>query len=259
MPLQFTNEKKNKPTSAEKRLWQLIKEMGLCPYIHPQHTIGWFIVDYLFANKQVIVELDDGNSDHERRDRWLIDCGYTLLRFRSELVFNSPDVIFKTVESCEPPTRTPHHLLIRAQSKRRIEKGLMLLEEDKILIDGRIVSLESLTTAQQENALSGVVYDVKYVRHDKSVKCPKCSTKLHRYDCRCENCCSLIRWGWLEDAVTSAKEEQTVSTTVKVVEVSKGRQFTDGKRCRPKCPNCQRGLAGTWKCCPGCAATIVWK
>lgn len=75
-------------SEREALLFELCQRHGL-PMPSPQMRVGPYVVDFLWADRRLIVELDDRSShdttiaftDDRARDRALIALGYTVLRF----------------------------------------------------------------------------------------------------------------------------------------------------------------------------------
>lgn len=93
---------RNNSTSAEKYLWPFLKSKQVFGRkFRRQHGIGHYIVDFYCASEKLIVELDGEVHDHpeqiihdRRRDRYLKELGFKILRVNNELVFcNVPEVL----------------------------------------------------------------------------------------------------------------------------------------------------------------------
>jgi len=78
-----------------------------------QHPVGPFVVDFVCLEKKIIVEVDGGQHATERqkdekRDRWLNDEGYTVIRYWNDDVLKRTrsvieDLLLK-VGDHPPPT-----------------------------------------------------------------------------------------------------------------------------------------------------------
>lgn len=78
-------------TDAEARLWLRLRNRRLCGLkFRRQAPLGPYIADFVCASAQLIVELDGGQHlDSFRdlaRDRWLLEQGWTVLRFWNDEV-----------------------------------------------------------------------------------------------------------------------------------------------------------------------------
>jgi very-short-patch-repair endonuclease len=92
---------RNKSTSAEAELWNILKSKKLDLRIfRRQHSIGNYIVDFFCASEKLIIELD-GNRHGEyqriekdiKRDQYLEGHGFSILRFENRLVFQEPEFV----------------------------------------------------------------------------------------------------------------------------------------------------------------------
>ena len=73
------------PTVAERALWRMLARDQLSVRFRRQHPIGPYIVDFYCPAHRLVVELDGGQQNgsvHDvRRDAWLKNAGYQVLRF----------------------------------------------------------------------------------------------------------------------------------------------------------------------------------
>ena len=97
----FRSSLRNKSTSAEAVLWNILKSKKLDGRkFRRQHSIGNYIVDFYCASEKLIIELD-GNPHGEyhkiekdkKRDQYLEDLGFSILRFENRLVFQEPEYV----------------------------------------------------------------------------------------------------------------------------------------------------------------------
>jgi len=97
----FRSSLRNKSTSAEAELWNILKSIKLDERkFRRQHSIGKYIVDFLCASDKLIIELD-GNPHGEyhkiekdiKRDQYLAGLGFSILRFENRLVFQEPEFV----------------------------------------------------------------------------------------------------------------------------------------------------------------------
>ena len=94
---------RKKSTDAERLLWRNLRDRQLCSEkVRRQHPIGPYIVDFVFLEKKLIVELDGGQHQirraaDEKRDKWLIQEGYTILRFWNNDALNNAEGILETI------------------------------------------------------------------------------------------------------------------------------------------------------------------
>lgn len=91
-------EMRKNPSKAEKTLWNCLrgKKLGGLKFLR-QHGIGPYIVDFYQANSKTIIEIDgdihfaiisQGIKDR-RREQWLQERGYRILRYNNIDVFNN--------------------------------------------------------------------------------------------------------------------------------------------------------------------------
>lgn len=69
-----------------------------------QKRIGFYIVDFVFTHRMLIIELDGASHDttkdyDRRRDTWLESLGFTVKRFPNEVVWENPELVILTIES----------------------------------------------------------------------------------------------------------------------------------------------------------------
>ena len=97
----FRSTLRNKSTSAEAELWNILKSKRLdLRKFRRQHSIGNYIVDFFCASEKLIIELD-GNPHGEyhriekdiKRDQYLESLGFSVLRFENRLVFQDPEFV----------------------------------------------------------------------------------------------------------------------------------------------------------------------
>ena len=97
----FRSTLRNKSTSAEPALWNILKSKKLnARKFRRQHSIGNYILDFCCPSEKLIIELD-GNPHGEyhkiekdiKRDRYLEGLGFSVLRFENRLVFQEPEFV----------------------------------------------------------------------------------------------------------------------------------------------------------------------
>ena len=97
---------RNNSTSAEAALWELIKNKKLeGRKFRRQHSIGNYIADFYCSQEKLIIELD-GNlhgeyymiERDEKRDKYLNDLGFTILRFENRFIFQDPDYVLDEIK-----------------------------------------------------------------------------------------------------------------------------------------------------------------
>jgi very-short-patch-repair endonuclease len=88
-------------TDVEMRLWQKLRNRQLGADFRRQHPTGPFVLDFYCPALRLAIELDGGQhteAKHEardaRRDRWLNECGVTVMRFwNSDITQNIAGVL----------------------------------------------------------------------------------------------------------------------------------------------------------------------
>lgn len=66
--------------------------------------VGPYVADFCCPTLRLVVELDGGvhhlRREHDaRRDAWLAAAGFTVLRFRNEIVLTSPSQVFEAIRA----------------------------------------------------------------------------------------------------------------------------------------------------------------
>jgi len=96
-----TRELRRTMTDAEKVLWSQLKNGQLRCRYRRQHPIGPFIVDFVCLEHKYVVEADGGqhvdNPYDEARTRWLESKGYTVVRFRNNLILGDLNMVKDTI------------------------------------------------------------------------------------------------------------------------------------------------------------------
>ena len=96
---------RNKSTSAEVALWNLLKNRKLeGRKFRRQHSLVNYIADFCCPSEKLIIELDGQvhgsysqiQKDLER-DHYLQKLGFDILRFENRLVFQDPDYVLNEI------------------------------------------------------------------------------------------------------------------------------------------------------------------
>ena len=96
-------ENRNKPTDAEKIMWEIVRNNKLGIHFRRQHAIDDFIADFVCLSLSIIIEVDgsihekeENKIDDERRTRILNEKGFIVIRFTNEdIIYNTDAVINK--------------------------------------------------------------------------------------------------------------------------------------------------------------------
>jgi very-short-patch-repair endonuclease len=90
-------------TDVERRVWNAVRNRQLDGFKFKfQATIGPFVVDFLCAQKRLVVELDGGQHSPEadrRRTQYLKGAGYIVLRFWNNDVVENLDGVLQTISA----------------------------------------------------------------------------------------------------------------------------------------------------------------
>jgi very-short-patch-repair endonuclease len=97
----FRSSLRNRSTSAEATLWNIIKSKKLDgKKFRRQYSICNYIVDFCCPSEKLIIELDgDPHGEYhriekdEKRDKFLESLGFTVLRFENRFVFQDQEYI----------------------------------------------------------------------------------------------------------------------------------------------------------------------
>jgi very-short-patch-repair endonuclease len=97
----FRASLRNRSTSAEAALWEMLKSKKLDGRkFRRQYSIGSYIVDFCCPSEKLIIELDgDPHGEYykieqdENRDKHMGTLGFTVLRFENRFVFQEPEYL----------------------------------------------------------------------------------------------------------------------------------------------------------------------
>ena len=97
----FRSSLRNKSTSAEAVLWEILKSKNLDGRkFRRQYSIGSYITDFCCPSEKLIIELDGAPhgeyhkiQEDENRDKYLQSLGFTVLRFENRFVFQDPEYL----------------------------------------------------------------------------------------------------------------------------------------------------------------------
>ena len=89
-------------TDVERKLWYKLRDRRLAGHkFVRQFPIGLYFADFACREARLVVELDGSqhveNARDERRDRFLVDQGFRVLRFWNMEVIESMDAICETI------------------------------------------------------------------------------------------------------------------------------------------------------------------
>ena len=94
---------RNQASPAERLLWQRLsnRQVEGCKFSR-QMPVGPYFADFLCRERRLVVELDGFGHDMQieydaRRDRWMADAGYRVLRFTNDDVFERVEGVVWTI------------------------------------------------------------------------------------------------------------------------------------------------------------------
>jgi very-short-patch-repair endonuclease len=101
----IAQEKREKPTEAEKKLWKYLRkhQLGGAKFRN-QHCIGQFIVDFYCRDAKLVIEVDGPIHQYQAeedktRQEYLEDRKLKVLRFTNDMVLNNIEKVIVQIES----------------------------------------------------------------------------------------------------------------------------------------------------------------
>ncbi len=179
----FVKEHRNKPTEAEKLLWEIVRGKKMAGFkFRRQHIIADYIADFVCLSTQLIVELDglhhqlpENKISDEERTIELNKLGFEVVRFRNEQVLNDTDNVIKNIilhlkerhskipETTIPPAGGGGAIFISLPGVPHEMKGLMTDEVIPRLLKEftlpAIVHRTAFTAGQGESFLAELLKD----------------------------------------------------------------------------------------------------
>jgi leucyl-tRNA synthetase len=97
-------ENRKNPTEAEDIFWQAVRNSQLGFRFRRQHTIGKFIVDFVCLEKKLVVEIDGGIHDSQKREdeertNILEHEGFRVMRFTNDDVLNKLSIVLQNIKA----------------------------------------------------------------------------------------------------------------------------------------------------------------
>jgi very-short-patch-repair endonuclease len=100
-------------TSAEKRVWSMLRDRRLRYKFRRQHPIGEFVVDYACPAVRLVLEVDGPSHERQeqrefdlRREEYLLEQGWRVMRVKNWEVFQCArdveDAIWRFLEPGGP-------------------------------------------------------------------------------------------------------------------------------------------------------------
>ncbi len=106
-PSQRARELRNNATDTERALWQILRDKQLGWRFRRQFVVGPYIVDFACPEARIVIEADGGQhaepGDHDRRDAFLEEKGWRVLRFwNNDIQENRDGVAQRVIEILGP-------------------------------------------------------------------------------------------------------------------------------------------------------------
>jgi len=110
---------RKEPSLCERILWKHLRDRQLDGWnFRRQHPIGRFVADFVCLEAHLIIEADGGQhrlreEADRKRDAWLAQEGYRVLRIRDADIFSRIDVVLKRISETlaanhpSPPAPSP--------------------------------------------------------------------------------------------------------------------------------------------------------
>jgi very-short-patch-repair endonuclease len=100
-------------TDAEHRLWYRLRSRSINGFkFVRQEPIGPYVVDFICRERRLIVELDGGqhaeNPGDKKRDKWLVDHGYRVVRFWNNDVIKNTEGVLEAIATALNAEAPPH-------------------------------------------------------------------------------------------------------------------------------------------------------
>jgi very-short-patch-repair endonuclease len=119
---QFARQLRRRSTDAERLLWAHLRDRRLSNHkFRRQHPVGPYVVDFVCKERHLIIELDGGQHYSQqkcydqRRDAWLAQEGYRVLRFPDNVLLKQLNTVLEVVwkvlqnEPMMPGPKTQSH------------------------------------------------------------------------------------------------------------------------------------------------------
>jgi very-short-patch-repair endonuclease len=109
-------------TDAERSLWQHLRLRQLNgDRFRRQRPVGPYILDFVCLEKRIAIEVDGGQHSEAtaydcRRDEWLRDQGFVVLRFWNHQVLTQVEVVKEAI--LKTLTETPSLVLPRKRGRK---------------------------------------------------------------------------------------------------------------------------------------------
>ena len=105
---QKARQLRSQATDAERHLWQRLRGNQTGFAFRRQYPVGNYIADFACVAIKLLIELDggqhaDSRAYDDRRDQWLRDQGFLVMRFWNHSVFEETDAVVEAIwrKACE--------------------------------------------------------------------------------------------------------------------------------------------------------------
>jgi len=103
--IEVAKKLRKNPTEIEKLLWRKLRAKQVEGFrFRRQQPIGDFVVDFVCLERKLVIEVDGGqhaledeNSSDKRRDKWLSEEGYKVLRFWNNEVLTNIEGVLEVI------------------------------------------------------------------------------------------------------------------------------------------------------------------
>ena len=110
--LQNSRHLRSNLTHAEKKLWRYLRGIQCGVKFRRQFVIGHYIVDFIALDKNLIIEVDGGQHDGNKKDvarsKYLEKLGFRILRFWNNEVLENMEGVLGVIESALHSTPHPN-------------------------------------------------------------------------------------------------------------------------------------------------------
>jgi very-short-patch-repair endonuclease len=107
-PPERAKELRRQQTEAERRVWNAVRAHRMEQKYRRQYPVGPFFIDIACVRCRLAIELDGGqhadNADYDRRrSAYLAQCGWRVLRFWNNDVFENMEGVLMQIRSALNP------------------------------------------------------------------------------------------------------------------------------------------------------------
>lgn len=104
---EFVKQNRSKPTAAEEKMWELLRDRRLENYkFRRQHIIGKYIADFVCIEHKLVIEIDglihqlpENKESDEIRTNWLESIGFRVIRFTNDEVLTNLEKVINEIKN----------------------------------------------------------------------------------------------------------------------------------------------------------------